>query len=361
MSDLKINNITDRTGDSGPVIAGVSTVTSTGSFVVPVGPTEMRGGRGRGIVAGGTNPSGTYLNSIEYIEIATTGNAVDFGDLSEIKKELTGASSSTRGVIIGGQISGSPVQYATRGIEYVTISSGGGASDFGDLRSSYRIIDSAGVTSNIKGFACGGVNTPAGTSSGPEEAQYGRSIDYFTFATLGDMSNWADLVHTGRQLNAGCESATRGIIGGGYAGPSPDNSAVNTIQYITFTSQGNSELFGSLTVARRNVIAVSDKTRGVFMGGTAGPNVIDYITIASLGNASDFGDLTISGLVNGAPAQNTTRGVYMGGDPPSPLSAQNTITYITIQSAGNATDFGDMTVGRENVPAGLCDINAANS
>ena len=44
MADLKINNITDRTGSCGPVIAGVSTVTSTGAFVVPVGPTEMRGG-----------------------------------------------------------------------------------------------------------------------------------------------------------------------------------------------------------------------------------------------------------------------------------------------------------------------------
>ena len=356
MSDLKINNITDRTGGSGPVIAGVSTVTGTGAFTIPVGPTEMRGGRGRGIAAGGTNPSGTYLNSIEYIEIATTGNAVDFGDLSEVKKELTGASSSTRGVVIGGQKAQSPTVYATRGLEYVTISSGGGASDFGDLRSSYRVIDSAGVTSNIRGFACGGVNTPT-----TNESQYGRSIDYITIASLGDATKWAELSHTGRQLNAGCESGTRGIIGGGYAGPSPDNSAVNTIQYITFASQGNSELFGSLTVARRNVIAVSDKTRGVFMGGTVGDNVIDYITIASLGNAIDFGDLTISGLVNGAPAQNTTRGVYMGGDPPSPLSAQNTITYITIQSAGNATDFGDLITARENVPAGLCDINAGNS
>ena len=44
MSDLKINNITNRVGDSGPVIAGVSTVTGTGAFTVPVGPTEMRGG-----------------------------------------------------------------------------------------------------------------------------------------------------------------------------------------------------------------------------------------------------------------------------------------------------------------------------
>ena len=76
MSDLKINNITDRTGGSGPVIAGVSTVSTTGAFVVPVGPTEMRGGRGRGITAGGY-PS---INTINMIEIATTGNAVDFGD-----------------------------------------------------------------------------------------------------------------------------------------------------------------------------------------------------------------------------------------------------------------------------------------
>ncbi len=52
MSDLKINNITDRTGDSGPVIAGVSTVSTTGAFTVPVGPTEYRGGRGRGVIGG---------------------------------------------------------------------------------------------------------------------------------------------------------------------------------------------------------------------------------------------------------------------------------------------------------------------
>ena len=69
MSDLKINNITDRTGGSGPVIAGVSTVSTTGAFVVPVGPTEMRGGRGRGVFGGG-NTLPAMSNSIEYITIA---------------------------------------------------------------------------------------------------------------------------------------------------------------------------------------------------------------------------------------------------------------------------------------------------
>ena len=82
MSDFKINSIATKQGQHGPVIAGVSIVNSTGCMKIPSGPTEFRGGRGRGIAAGGTNPGGTYLNSIEYIEIATLGNAVDFGDLN---------------------------------------------------------------------------------------------------------------------------------------------------------------------------------------------------------------------------------------------------------------------------------------
>ena len=83
MSELRINNITDRAGSSGPIIAGVSTVTSTSHMVMPSGPTEMRGGRGRGIIAGGDNP--TFLSSMEFVEIATTGNSTDFGDMSEAK------------------------------------------------------------------------------------------------------------------------------------------------------------------------------------------------------------------------------------------------------------------------------------
>ena len=44
----------------------------------------------------------------------------------------------------------------------------------------------------------------------------------------------------------------------------------------------------------------------------------------------------------------------MGGQTPTVV---NTIQYITIQSAGNATDFGDMLTVRGNSPTGLCDIN----
>ena len=83
MSDLKINNITDSTGGSGPVIAGVSTVSTTGAFVVPVGPTEFRGGRGRAVVVGGFGASPHPIRTtMDMFEIATTGNSVDFGNLT---------------------------------------------------------------------------------------------------------------------------------------------------------------------------------------------------------------------------------------------------------------------------------------
>ena len=68
MSELRINNITDTAGSSGPIIAGVSTVTSTSHMVMPSGPTEMRGGRGRGVFAGSANPS--YTNVMDFVEIA---------------------------------------------------------------------------------------------------------------------------------------------------------------------------------------------------------------------------------------------------------------------------------------------------
>ena len=101
MSDLRIDNITDRTGDSGPVFAGISTV-SSGQFVVPVGPTEYRGGRGRGVFgSGGVSPA--QQNVLNYITIATTGNAAEFGgDAYSRGGSCASFASATRGICAGG-------------------------------------------------------------------------------------------------------------------------------------------------------------------------------------------------------------------------------------------------------------------
>ena len=80
-------------------------------------------------------------------------------------------------------------------------------------------------------------------------------------------------------------------------------------------------------------------------------NVIDYVTIGSTGNATDFGDLTNYGnSFNGT--SNGTRGVYQtnGGSTTNYFYSGSsigteTLNYITIASTGNATDFGDRTIG----------------
>ena len=354
MSDLKINNITNSGGNGGPIIAGVSTVSTSAFMVMPSGDTAIRGaGSGRGIVAGGdTSPA--RLNSMEFIEIATTGNSTDFGDLSEAKMDLTGASSSTRGVIMGGTTSTSP-NFSVKSIEYTIISSAGGSNDFGDLAGG-QAKDSAGVSSAVRGFICGATKQS-------DYGNYNNNIEFITFATTGDSTVFADLAHPGKQLNAGCESSTRGIILGGYRGTTPaDPDATNNIQFFNFASTGNTTVFGELTQTARNVIAVSDQTRGVRMGGFTEPanaftDTMDFITMASEGNATDFGNL-LGNELNGAPVQNATRGVMMGTEQPGG-SQLNVIQFITIQSAGNATDFGDLAVVRAGVPAGLCDISAA--
>ena len=44
-------------------------------------------------------------DKIEYVEINTLGNTLDFGDLSQAAMRLTGGMNSTRGLILGGSAS----------------------------------------------------------------------------------------------------------------------------------------------------------------------------------------------------------------------------------------------------------------
>ena len=322
MSDLRINNITNRTGGSGPVIAGVSTVTGTGAFTVPVGPTELRGGRGRGVIMGGGTPSVT--NICEYITIATTGNATDFGDTTVTRATNGGAASATRSFSLGGN-----TPSASAVVDYITTSSLGGASAFGDL--TVARMYPAGVSDSTRAIANGG-STPS----------VSNVIDYITMASTGDASDFGDLIEATTYLTgAGCQSPTRGFVWGGH----PQNSPM--IQFYEIQSKGNAVEFGEQTVGKDGVSCGSNATRGVSYGGSlqpsnAGTNIIDYITMSTRGNATDFGDATSPNTRwIGAGMYSATRGVHHGGYP-----ASNVMGYITIATTGNAIDFGDATASR---------------
>ena len=135
MSEFIVDKITNREGTSGPHIAGITTFSGTSGMQLPVGPTEFRRqdgrGRGRAIFAGGYEAP-SNAKEIQTVEIATTGNGVDFGDMSVTRREAAAAGNTTRGVIAGGT---GPI---TDIVEFVVISSHGGANDFGNLSSTRR-------------------------------------------------------------------------------------------------------------------------------------------------------------------------------------------------------------------------------
>ena len=93
-------------------------------------PEEQTGGT-RALFAGGNAPS-TAVNEIEFINVDSTGNASDFGNLTNTYHGQASCSSRTRGLTGGGQRA--PVSQSNA-IEFVTISSTGDMTDFGDLTS----------------------------------------------------------------------------------------------------------------------------------------------------------------------------------------------------------------------------------
>ena len=85
-------------------------------------------------------------------------------------------------------------------------------------------------------------------------------------------------------------------------------------------------------------------SRGVFMSGrTPSANVtIDYVTLQTAGDAADFGDI-ITARHFGATQSSFTRAIHTKGYGTAASAYVNVAEYVTIMSAGNAADFGDAT------------------
>ena len=90
----------------------------------------------RAVQTGGYGPG--YTSNIEYVSIATKGNTIPFGDLTAMNGTgKAGASSSIRGIIAGGYYHpGTPFSDT---IEYITLATEGNGVDFGNLTQARRI------------------------------------------------------------------------------------------------------------------------------------------------------------------------------------------------------------------------------
>ena len=318
---------------AGPVLQGNLEYNSQNFLVLPKGTTTERFpdfatnaiSGARGLTGGGIDPS-TNSDVIDYVTIATLGNAIDFGDLTDPRRNLSSVSSSTRGLWASGL---NPAFVTT--IDFVTIASTGDATNFGDV--SVARYGLSGCSNSTRGLFIAG-EVPAGSVN---------TIDYITLSTSGTAQDFGDTIVTGR-YRASFASPTRGVNGGGLVSP----TNVNTIDYITIASTGNAQDFGDLTSATSQTAPCSNSTRGVWGGG--GPtnvNTISFVTISSMSNAIDFGDLTEARHL-ASSFSSSTRGVFAGGYIPSSPNRVKTIDYISIPTTGNAIDFGEATIFRHS-------------
>ena len=282
--------------------------------------------RGRAVFTGGAASS--FGNIIDFVNIATLGNAQDFGTTITSARFSAACSSGTRGVFsIGYKSPGA----GANELEYITIASEGNAIDFGDNTTSGYA--QASLSSSTRGIWAGG-------------QPYTNVIDYVEMATIGNAVDFGDTT-TPMDGAGGLASPTRGVICGGR-NPSSGSTGISNNQFITIASKGNAVDDGDLTHRRKDLGAMSNSTRGILSGGRDGAasiqfSDIDFITISSLGNAQDFGNLTFTGAYL-ASASNQTRGVTAGGYDGS--NKINVINYVTIATSGDAIDFGELTVAR---------------
>ena len=291
---------------------------------------QQQTGATRGLWAGGEIPGGR-VNVIQFVNIDTTGNTVDFGDASYTLSGHTAFSSRTRGLIMGGALGPQPTNYANT-IEFVTMSSQGNSVDFGD--STTTLAQRASLASSTRGVMIGGLLGGA---------QY-NIMDYVTIAQTGNAVDFGDL-STASNGGHALSSPTRGILAGGYYG-SPISAMTNIMAFITISTTGNSADFGDLTRTTRYPSTSANAVRGVFAGG-ANPDrqkTIDFITIATLGDAVDFGNLStpIGDYHQGAASP--TRGCFGGGNYGS---LTDTIGYVQIMTKGDMFDFGNLLAANQ--------------
>ena len=231
-----------------------------------------------GFNSGRRTPSTNPDNIIDYVTISSSGNAIDFGDMTDHRRLGASFSSSTRGIMAGG-ITPSRVNV----IDYVEMSTKGNANDFGDT---FHLFANAmnGISNGIRGVYNGGQDGSSNIS---------EIIQTVTISSKGNASKFGELTNKRRSTGT-CSNSTRGVFAAGYNG----GSGLTSIEFITISSEGNGTDFGDLARSGSTTYTSgsASRTRAFFSGGYYEPAIteeIDYLLFSSGGNTIPFGDLAV--------------------------------------------------------------------
>ena len=199
--------------------------------------------RTRGVWAGGYNntlsPS-TSVNTMDYVQIGTLGNALDFGDMRQKQYNHTAASSPTKGFIFSGSLGdANEIQMSN------IASTGQTMTEVG-----VTVMDTssmAACANSVRAVIFGGGN-PVSTM-----------IQRFEMSSLGNAVEFGTLSEV-RMLGAGVADGTRAVS---VSGRNPSN--VNTIEFVQIATGGSAEDFGDMTEGdgRQKFMACSDSHGGL--------------------------------------------------------------------------------------------------
>ena len=253
---------------------GNATNLASSSGLTRVAPAGLSG-NGRGLYAGGRyGPDGgnSQFTDIRYMTLISGSSTSSFGDLTTATRHSGGASDGLRGVIFGG-FGGDGM------IDYVTIASTGDAQDFGDLDGGgnggaagnnavravyannyddleYVTIQTLGNSQDFGDVTqdrddnCAATGDEShdrivwGPGEGPSVAQ--KRMDYVTVSTTGNATEFGNL-SANRIKRGGLSDGSRGLWVG-----SSNPSLYNEITYITIANTGNGSDFGDLSQGRYN-------------------------------------------------------------------------------------------------------------
>ena len=216
-------------------------------------------------ISGGAGPG---TDTIEYITMASEGNGIDFGNMSDGRGYATGASSSTRGLFASGY---SPSLVNT--IDYIEIATLGNALDFGDL--TINRTDAGGCSTPVRAVFIGG--------STPSPYANSQVIDFVIIASKGNSIDFGGVFGTSVDATVSHSNHTRAITAAGKS----DGAYATQI-----ASGGNSFFFADLVEPNReNCFNTGNMVRGVITGGYPAYNMrMEEVMFASGGSSIDFGE-----------------------------------------------------------------------
>ena len=205
----------------------------------------------RAIHFAGTSPSSQTDARILYVTIQADGNSIDFGDLVNSYNFRYGAATGnkTRAIAAGGRQE--PGSAGVNTMQFVTMATTGNAQDFGDLTKATDT--SSGSTSN-------GTRAVIAVNFAPSYTE--KSLDQIRPASGGNSYAFGELSigrHDGH-TNSCLSNSTRGFFVGGTTS---NNVYTNVMDHITFETEGTAVDFGDLQTGKAGNSSFSNAHGGL--------------------------------------------------------------------------------------------------